>query len=271
MRLLTWNILHGGGPARLPEIILALVHHRADVVVLTEFRIARGSQVRGVLADHGLIHQLASHAPDGEGNGVLIASRIRLAACAQTGPAESAGRWLEAGLPEVGVHLVGVHVPDDTRRAAKAAFWQHLLTLARLRRGEKCIILGDFNTGRKNLDGPVSGRFGAAQTTGCEVLLGSLLSLGFVDAWRRLNPEGREYSWVSPAGEGRRIDAAYLSPNLAGVLQTASYSHFERQRRLSDHAPLLLDLDLLQPLKVDTHHLSIQGGGAGLFSSMPAK
>jgi exodeoxyribonuclease-3 len=246
VRFLAWNILHGGGAFRLPEIILSVVRHRPDVVVLTEFRAARGSQIRAVLADHGLCHQASSHGGDGSGNGVLIASRLSLAMAVQTGPCGSEGRWLEVGIPEHSLHVVGVHVPDDTRRSEKSAFWQRLVALGRSRLVENCLILGDFNTGRRHQDGPTS-QMGAAQTTGCEALLGSLLSLGFVDAWRRLNPDGREPSWVSPAGEGRRIDAAYLSPRLAPVLQAASYSHFERERRQSDHAPLLLDLELVQP------------------------
>jgi exodeoxyribonuclease-3 len=265
MRFLTWNILHGGGPARLPEIILSLLSHKPDVVALTEFRITRGSQVRAVLADHGLTHQLVSHREDGGGNGILIASRQPLTPTTHAGPNGSNGRWLEASM--AGLHIVAVHVPDDTNLAAKAAHWQRLLSLARLRLVENCIFLGDFNTGRKHQDGPVSGRMGAAQTTGCEALLGSLLSLGFVDAWRRLHPNGREFSWVSPAGEGRRIDSAYLSPPLASVLQAASYSHFERESGLSDHAPLLIDLDVARALEGGKHSHSGTPRRGGLFGS----
>jgi hypothetical protein len=38
MRLLTWNLRHGGGARRMPWITLSLLEHKADVVVLTEFR-----------------------------------------------------------------------------------------------------------------------------------------------------------------------------------------------------------------------------------------
>jgi exonuclease III len=241
MRILSWNILHGGGPARLPEIILSLLRHEPDLVVLTEFRTTRGSQIRAALADHGLPHQLTSHPQRNDPcNGMLMASRLPIEAAPS--PPDFAGRWLEARLPALNVHLLGVHVPDDTRPTDKAAYWQAILRLARTRHGENCLILGDFNTGRRYQDGPVAGPR-RASITGCEALLGTLLSLGYVDAWRRLNPDAREFSWVSAAGDARRIDTAYLSPALVPLLQTAVYSHFERHSSFSDHAPLLLELD----------------------------
>jgi hypothetical protein len=66
MRILAWNILHGGSGRRLPEIVLALLGHRPDVVVLSEFRARLGGQIRGILADHGLSHQAATPPPQTE-------------------------------------------------------------------------------------------------------------------------------------------------------------------------------------------------------------
>lgn len=255
MRLLSWNILHGGGSARLPEIILSLLSHEPDLVVLTEFRATRGGQIRAVLADHGLTHQLASHDDRDNSNGILVAARHPLENDHSPAPGSHRGRWLAARIPDLNLHILGVHVPDDTRLTAKAAHWQAILALARQRLHENVLIVGDFNTGRRFQDAPHartpprpsndhhrSG--GWASVHGCEALLGTLLSLGFVDAWRRLNPQAREYSWVSHDGQPRRIDTAYLSPALALALQTAAYSHVERCRRLSDHAPLVVDIAL---------------------------
>lgn len=262
VRVLSWNILHGGGAERLPEIILSLLRHAPDLVVLTEFRVTRGSQIRAVLADHGLVHQLTSHPGGSENrNGALIASRSPLESMPQCGPRNSAGRWLEARLPNLDLHVLAVHVPDDTRLNQKAAYWQAIVAMARRRHGENCLILGDFNTGRRFQDGPAPGP-GLASISGCEALLGTLLSLGFVDAWRRLNPQAREYSWVSSEGEARRIDTAYLSPELAALLQTAAYSHVERVRGVSDHAPFLLEVDLSARLA----SLEMTTGAPGLFA-----
>ncbi|GIO27984.1 hypothetical protein J43TS3_25950 [Ornithinibacillus bavariensis] len=38
LKILTWNIRHGGTKYTLDKIIQSLIFHNADVVVLTEFR-----------------------------------------------------------------------------------------------------------------------------------------------------------------------------------------------------------------------------------------
>ncbi|MEO1512500.1 MAG: hypothetical protein AAFU70_10525, partial [Planctomycetota bacterium] len=72
-----WNILHGGGPERLPLIALELLEQDADVIGLCEFRACRGGSLRGVLYDHGYADQVALSGPEG-GNGLLLASRVGL-------------------------------------------------------------------------------------------------------------------------------------------------------------------------------------------------
>ena len=232
MVFLSWNILHGGGPERIPEIALFLVRHAPDVVVLSEFRAARGGQIRGVLADHGLIHQAASHGPD-RANGVLIAAREPIRPTGVQGRPD--GRFLDAYRPESDLHITGVHVPDDSDPGGKAFHWQRLVGLGHERLGQHAVIIGDLNTGRRGQDA-ASGCFA------CEALMGTLASLGWVDAWRHLNPGVREATWVAPWGEGRRIDAAWLSPSLAERLESATHLHEAREKRVSDHSALLVRL-----------------------------
>lgn len=234
LRILTWNILHGGGPTRTPEIGLAILAHRPDVVVLTEFRAARGGQLRGQLADAGLTHQLASKPATGR-NGILIAATTPVHGddAAADFPM---GKWLAGWLPAHGLAVHAVHVPDDTQATAKAAAWQFLLAHARDTRHARSIYIGDFNTARHGQDSP--GRHFA-----CERLLGAFCSLGFTEAWRRQNPATREDSWVSPLGSGR-LDAAYLSSPLIGSLREARYLHNDREAGLSDHSPLLVAMEM---------------------------
>lgn len=229
LRLMTWNILHGGGPVRTPEIGLAILAYRPDVVVLTEFRAARGSLLRAQLRDGGFEHQRATPTPTG--NGILIASRLPLAEGDAGGL--SAGRWLSVTIPALGLRVHAVHVPDDWRPRAKAAAWQFLVSHARAGRGERAVYIGDFNTARHGQDSP--GRF-----FGCEQLLGTFCSLGYADAWRHLNPGVREDSWVSPLGRGR-LDAAYVSAGLLAAVQGAAYLHAEREAGLSDHSGLMVE------------------------------
>jgi exonuclease III len=235
-RLVAWNILHGGGPRRVPEIALALVEQRPDAVVLTEFRPGRGGQLRGVLADHGLVHQATAQVPSGS-NGVLIAARQPVAV-APTPPGVEAGRWLEARVDVGdGVTLLGVHVPDDSQASAKTGFLAALVERARRAKRERLVIAGDFNTARRGVDGPH--RFGG------EILLGKLETLGFRDAWRVLHPGEKATSWRDPRAEtGVRIDAVWVCAGLTTSLQDVCYSTLTAEAACSDHAWVRVDLEL---------------------------
>jgi exonuclease III len=67
---------------------------------------------------------------------------------------------------------------------------------------------------------------------------------GLVEAWRTLNKDVRQYSWVNNRGDGFRIDHAFLSPILRPRLVRASYSHAERKDKISDHSLLIVELVL---------------------------
>ncbi len=238
VRLLTWNLLHGGSARRMPEITLRLLDHAPDIAVLTEFRASIGGQVAGVLADHGLTHQRRSPAaPDR--NGILIASRFELAAPAAAvgGPCPLPAKWAEADVPRLGLTLAGVHVPDDSRPTERAAYWQFLVEYARVHGTGSCIVMGDFNSGRHRVDE-------AGATFGSTALLGTFCTLGFRDTYRESHPQGRETSWVSHEGAGFRVDHAFVSKSLLPRVVGVRYSQSERLERVSDHSILLLEMEV---------------------------
>ena len=228
-KFMTWNIMHGGGARRLPAIILDLIEHDADVMVVTEYRTTTGGQLRGILADHGWEHQACGD-PGPRRNGVLIASRTPVRVC---GPSNRL--LLEVELPVLELTLVGLHIPCGSGSTARNCLWKGVLRRARACAEGACVLLGDFNTGRHRLD-----ERGATfrQTAN----LGRLSALGYVDAWRASNPEGRDSSWVSRGGNGFRIDHAFVSGPLAARLRGAWYSHQGRRAGLSDHASLVFSL-----------------------------
>jgi exonuclease III len=240
LKVMAWNILHGGGAARMPLIALSLVEHDADVIVLTEFRTHVGGQIRSVLADHGWVHQRCTD-PGKNKNGVLLASRLPLEDPAEAAPSVfSAGicarRWLEAFIPSVEVGIAGIHVPCEGRDSTRAAFLRGVIEVARRRSERSFMLVGDFNLGRHYLD-----EEGASFAN--TPMLGMLATLGYIDAWRHRRPQGREYSWFSHEGAGFRIDHALLSPGMAGALVNAWYSHDERDAGISDHSALLVTVD----------------------------
>jgi exonuclease III len=252
-KILTWNLRHGGGSRRMPEITLTLLEHAADIVVLTEWRKATGGQISGVLADHGLRHQHSTNPPPGC-NGVLVASRHPVVVrdenleglFAATKAAGSTGlathkkarnrRLIEAEVPHLGMTVIGVHVPPDGPGTGREAVFQAAVASARNRREEGCVLIGDLNAGRHYLD-----ETGATFT--CTRLMGELATLGYVDAWRAEHAEKREFSWFSHEGEGFRIDHALVSRALSHRVRSCWYSHSERERNLSDHSVMVLDLE----------------------------
>ena len=239
MRVVVWNILHGGGK-RIAEIALALLEHQPDLVVLSEFRSVRGGPLRAVLADHGLGHQLASEVLPPR-NGMLVACKHPIAATDPAPPGVGIGRWLAVTIsPADGtppVEFLAAHVPDDSRPSDKAAHWQHIVRWARPRTAGHAVVAGDFNTGRHFVD-----EEGA--TFGCTEHLGTLVTLGFTDAWRHRNPPlaGKpEITWKSSISGGFRIDAAFLSRALLERLREVKHAHAPRETGVSDHSLLVVD------------------------------
>ena len=231
LRLLAWNIRQGGG-TRLPAITEALARHDADILILSEYRGGpSGDRLRLALAALGYRHATGVTPPAGR-NGVLIAARQ---------PFDEHGAVC-AVLPEpyrmvqiecAGLRLCGVYMPNLLR---KVPYWEGLIAALSVVADRPALAIGDFNTCRAYVDEP-----GAIDATAH--FIDKLEAVGFCDLWRRRNPEGREFSWYSTRGNGFRIDHAFLSPAMASRAVAVRYSHDDRRVGLSDHSPLILDLD----------------------------
>ncbi|GJQ29313.1 MAG: hypothetical protein HBSAPP03_11970 [Phycisphaerae bacterium] len=230
VQILAWNIQHGGGPDRTPEIALTIRAGMPDLVVLCEFRPTRGSMLRAAFADMGLDHHAVGAANHDLANRVFIASRWPLERCSYV-PDPATARLLH--VRTVGIDVIAAHIPDDSDLGARNDCWHRLLTLARSCLDRPAIILGDFNAGRRGQDG---------RAFHGEALLGTLTTLGFADAWRHSRPNQREDTWVGSWGAAR-LDTAFLAPPLIPRLVRCDYDHAPRLAGLSDHSAVMLDLD----------------------------
>lgn len=237
MKLLTWNIRHGGEAANFPRMAELVGGAAADVAVLTEYRQGRSDELVELLKRSGLAHSETTKPPKGT-NGVALLSRER---CLARPNADGflKCRWLEVDLPAFGVSAVGLHIPVAGKGAAcaeKRVFWQHLIEFAEGRRTDRVVLIGDFNTGLE------------IDAQGTPFVYGEymeqLLALGWVDAWREVHgPDAREFTWYSNAGNGFRLDYVFLSPPLSHAIRGAEHLHHARESGLSDHAPLLVTLE----------------------------
>ena len=231
MRLLAWNIRHGGG-ARLAAIGQALAAHEADILVISEYRGGdSANRLRAMLAGLGYPYATTLTPPPGK-NGVLIAARH---------PFGEHGAVSDA-VPEpyrmvrvefAGLVLCGIYMPNLLK---KVPYWEALIASLAAEADGAALAIGDFNTCRAYVD-----ERGAIDATAH--FMDRIEAIGFCDLWRRRYPEGREYTWYSTRDNGFRIDHAFLSPVLAARANAVRYSHEERLAGISDHSPLILDLD----------------------------
>jgi exonuclease III len=227
--VLAWNIRHGGG-CRLRGIVAALATHGADVVVLSEYRRRTGAALRAALAGLGYRRASTTEPPPGR-NGVLIAARCPFR---ERGPlsmrVEEPHRMLDVEVG--GLRLIGVYLPNLLR---KVPYWDAIVRSAARRRHASSLFVGDFNTTRHFVD-----EAGAVCRT--SAYMDHIERAGFRDVYRDRNPKRREFSWYSSRGNGYRLDHAFCSTPLASRVAAVGYSHAERERGLSDHSILRLDV-----------------------------
>jgi exodeoxyribonuclease-3 len=166
---------------------------------------------------------------------------------------DAEGRYLEVQLG--GINIFSLYLPSgsssDERQEAKYrcmdSFTGHLHKLRRKR--SETVICGDWNIVHKEED--IRNWKSNQKNSGCLPEERAWLDKVFgeyrwVDAFRTLEQEPEQYTWWSNRGRawdnnvGWRIDYQVVSQGLAGkVLRTEIY----RDKRFSDHAPLIMDYD----------------------------
>lgn len=115
---------------------------------------------------------------------------------------------------------------------AKLPLFEHFLR----QRPSQAVLIGDFNTGL-HLKDETAATFTAADR------FAAMSEIGWVDAWRHFNGhEGFEPSWLSPRGNGFRIDHSFVSTDLIGHAVSCRYDHSTRPV-LTDHSAIILDIE----------------------------
>jgi exodeoxyribonuclease-3 len=166
---------------------------------------------------------------------------------------DAEGRYLEADFGKLAV--ISVYLPSGSaspaRQESKFRFLaQFLPHLQKLRAdGREIILCGDWNIAHQPID--LKNWRSNQKNSGFlpeerAWLTRVLDELGFVDVFRRINKEPDQYTWWSNRGQawannvGWRIDYQIATP---GVAATARAAAIYKNRRFSDHAPLIIDYD----------------------------
>ncbi len=252
MRIVSWNIRAGGGKRRA-GILAQLIAWQPDIIALSEFRGTPASQqLAEELAAAGWPYQYQSTDPTKRAtNALLTASASPLDTLTIKYAPKSPQRWLVTKVSGPFPLIIGnMHIPNFYT-GLKYPYHRAILRLMRNWQLGPALFIGDTNSGKAYLD-DVTGVFWKREHQWME----AIEARGWVDAFRQLHGETRVYSWYSHKDNGYRLDQAFLSPDIMPALQSMSYewgrdaNDPERREALSDHAAILLDLDL--PLDVST-------------------
>jgi exodeoxyribonuclease III len=161
------------------------------------------------------------------------------------------GRWIEARFGRLSV--VSVYFPSGSSGDERQQFkfrcmeWITPILDDLLGSGREYVLCGDINIVHTRRD--IRNWTSNQKNSGClpeerawlDLLFGQR---GWVDSYRRLRPEGEDYTWWSQRGEARaknvgwRIDYQIVTPGLAERLQDCA---IHPEPRFSDHAPYAVD------------------------------
>src|SRR5262249_6060661 len=109
MRLLAWNLRHGGG-SRVGAIAGAIASHAPDVAVFSEYRASAGRELRTLLSDAGYAHSAETCLAPRQ-NGVAVVSRWPLERVESCPSPVAAHRWIEVQVPAVAATFAAFYGP----------------------------------------------------------------------------------------------------------------------------------------------------------------
>ena len=169
--------------------------------------------------------------------------------------ADQEGRCIEVDFGKLKV--ASLYLPSGTsgelRQSVKFDFLKRYADHLKALRDNtsEYIICGDWNIAHRAIDlknwrgNQKNSGFLPEERAWMDELFGDL---GFVDAFRHLNQEPEQYTWWSNRGQswaknvGWRIDYQVITPGLKDTVKAVS---IYKDQRFSDHAPLVIDYDIM--------------------------
>lgn len=254
LRVITFNV-NGIRAAARKGFFDWLRHQRADVVCLQETK-AQEHQLDGGYYPKAFHTYYFDAEKKGYSGTALFARKEprRIVRGLGWDPVDSEGRWLQADYADLSI--VSFYLPSGSaspeRHQRKLQFMERLFEeFRRLRRQRReFIICGDFNIVHREID--ITNWKSNQKNSGCtpeeRAWLDRLFDeLGYVDAFRVVDPRPGQYTWWSNRGRAReknvgwRIDYQIVTPGLKDRIRKA---RIYKDKWFSDHAPLIMDYDI---------------------------
>ncbi len=235
----------------------------ADFIGLQEVRARRDEVPPSLAPPPGWAFDVVAAAKKGYSGVAFYAATTPSSVATSLGEArfDDEGRFIEARIGEA--TLASVYFPNgngtplpggkrsndripyklDFYRAVEARY------AARMKAGEKIVVMGDFNTAHHAIDlaRPKDNRETSGFTDIERDEVQRWVDAGWVDAWRHLHPDlGDVYSWwsqrfgIRERNVGWRIDMIMVSPAVLPYLRGA---FIDTHVRGSDHCPVGIRVD----------------------------
>ena len=255
MRIITFNA-NGIRSAASKAFFSWFAEQNADVLCVQETKAQEHQLVDGLFRPDGY-HVYFRDASTKKGySGVAIYCRQQPDEV-RTGlgwePFDEEGRYLEARFGDLSV--VSLYLPSGSSAEERQRFKIQVMDWIRpkfrdmLASGRKYVLCGDWNIAHTAMD--IRNAKSNEKNSGFlpeerDWMSALMTQDGWVDAYRRLNPSGQDYTWWSQRGAARannvgwRIDYQLVSPNLAQSLRQCAIS---AEPKFSDHAPFTVDYD----------------------------
>ncbi|HEY5682908.1 MAG TPA: exodeoxyribonuclease III [Sulfuricaulis sp.] len=255
MRVITFNV-NGIRSAAKNGLFEWLPRQRADVVCLQEVK-AQESDLTEEMRAPDKFHGFFSCAEKKGYAGVALYSRRepdRVHAGFGSKEHDDEGRYLQADFGKLSI--VSVYLPSGSagphRQESKYRFMDHFYpVLEKLPgNGREYILCGDWNIAHKEIDlkNWRSNQKNSGFLPEERAWLTKVFDeLGWVDVFRTLNDRPEQYTWWSNRGQayaknvGWRIDYQIATP---GIARKATREKIYKDKKFSDHAPLIMDYDL---------------------------
>lgn len=159
------------------------------------------------------------------------------------------GRFLELQYP--GFILINFYLPHGGRNKENLAYklkvYQKIFKYLEKMKKQKLILVGDFNIAHEEIDlaRPKQNKNNIMFTIEERKQLDKLLSLGFIDSFRKFHQDGGHYTWwpyfanARQRNLGWRIDYAFVSKNLTNKIKDA---FILSKVKGSDHCPIGIEV-----------------------------
>jgi exonuclease III len=234
LKILSWNILQGGG-TRSAGIAEAIVRHRADIVTLQEFR--NNERILDALRQSGLKFVHVPETQSASEHTILIASRFGFDAgdfmLDEVRPVpilEASFSDEQLGFP---LTLLAVHFPQ---KEPQVPLFRQLIKDTRSLLDGETLLIGDLNCGIPFEDSMTKTFFATEY-------LQDMLSKGWVDCWRSRHKGELEYTWISSVKKhGFRYDQALCSKDFDRRVTSVYYDHTVREEGHSDHSAMIVEV-----------------------------